>query len=79
MKVPLNLAGPQIRRIRYRQGMTQDMLAARCEMQGLVMSRSTLAKIEVQIRCVTDQELLALAEALQVKMREFFPGHAKVF
>lgn len=79
MKAPLNVAGPQVRRIRYQQGLTQELLAARCEMLGLVMSRSTLAKIEVQIRCVTDQELLALAQALKVKMRDFFPGHQKVF
>jgi transcriptional regulator with XRE-family HTH domain len=79
MKALLNVAGPQIRKIRYGQAMTQEVLAARCEAGGLIMSRSTLAKIETQIRCVTDKELLTLAKALKVKMRDFFPDHQALF
>ena len=79
MKALLNVAGPQIRKIRYRQEMTQETLAARCEVGGLTMSRSTLAKIETQIRCVTDVELLALAKALKVKMKDLFLDHDSLF
>ena len=43
------------------------------------MSRSTLAKIETQIRCVTDVELLALAKALKVKMKDLFLDHDSLF
>lgn len=79
MTRPLNLAGPAIARIRNQLGITQEMLSARCEAQGLVFSRSTLAKIETQSRCVTDMELLALAKALKVKVGAFFPNHQRVF
>lgn len=79
MTTPLNLAGPAVARIRNQLGITQEMLSARCESQGLVLSRSTMAKIETQSRCVTDMELLALAKALKVKVGAFFPDHPSVF
>jgi hypothetical protein len=55
------------------------MLSARCEARGLILSRSTLAKIEIQVRCLTDMELLTLAEVLHVKVKEFFPDRMKHF
>ena len=78
-KPALNLAGPRIRQIRNQQGLSQDMLSARCEARGLILSRSTLAKIEIQVRCLTDTELLMLAEVLRVKVKEFFPERTKLF
>lgn len=75
----LNIVGPTIRKLRTRQELTQDMLAARCHVLGLYISRSTLAKIEMQIRCCTDQELVALAQALKVKMKDLFPSFGKLF
>ena len=38
------------------------------------MSRGTLAKIEAQVRCVSDAELPFLAKALGVKVDNLFPG-----
>jgi len=78
-KPALNLAGPRIRQIRNQQGLSQEMLSARCEARGLILSRSTLAKIEIQVRCLTDTELLMLAEVLRVKVKEFFPDRMKLF
>ena len=78
-KPALNWAGPRIRQIRNKQGLSQDMLSARCEARGLILSRSTLAKIEIQVRCLTDTELLMLAEVLRVKVKEFFPERTKLF
>ncbi len=49
------------------------------EAKGILLSRSTLAKIEVGHRCLTDIELLTLAGVLQVKVQELFPGHLKSF
>jgi transcriptional regulator with XRE-family HTH domain len=71
--MPGNIVGPQIRRIRYKRGMTQDVLAARCGRAGLDISRGTLAKIEAQVRCVNDEELLVLARTLGVKMDDLYP------
>lgn len=67
-----NLIGPQVARIRYARGMTQDELAAKCQVAGLDISRSTLAKIEAQIRCATDYDVWQLSRILRVSMEELF-------
>ena len=73
MAKPKNIVGPSIRRLRCQRGLTQDMLAARCSVRGLELSRGTLSKIEAQLRCVVDSELLALAGVLGVRLEELFP------
>ena len=45
-------------------------LTARSTVRRLDLSRGTLWKIEAQLRCVTDQELIALAESLGVPLGE---------
>src|ERR1051326_7132192 len=45
-----NIVGPQIRKLRYQQNLTQEQLAARCGIRGWDISRATLSKIEAQIR-----------------------------
>ena len=68
-----NVVGPAIRRLRYNQKLTQDLLAARCAVAGCDISRGTLAKIEAQIRGVSDVELFVLASVLRVQMDDLFP------
>jgi len=63
-----NIVGPQVRKLRYQRGLTQELFAARCSVLGLELSRATLSKIEAQLRCVTDSELLILAKALRVEI-----------
>jgi ribosome-binding protein aMBF1 (putative translation factor) len=67
-----NLVGPVVRKIRYQRGMTQAMLTARCNRAGWDISENTIAKIEAQIRCVTDKEIVFLAKAIGVKIQDFF-------
>jgi transcriptional regulator with XRE-family HTH domain len=69
-----NIVGPQIRKIRYQMGLTQEMLAARCTVRGLELSRATMSKIEAQLRCVTDKELLAISKALGTGVETLFPS-----
>jgi transcriptional regulator with XRE-family HTH domain len=73
MKAKRNLVGSQIRKLRYQKGLSQENLAAKCGILGWDISRSTLAKIEAQIRCVNDEELWMLAKALKVKLEELYP------
>lgn len=68
-----NIVGPQVRNLRYQQGISQEMLAARCARYGWDISRGTLSKIEAQVRCVIDSELVILADALGVKLDQLFP------
>lgn len=68
-----NIVGPQVRKLRYQQGLTQESLAARCGVLGWDLSRATLSKIEAQLRCVTDGELEFLAKALKVEIAALYP------
>lgn len=68
-----NIVGPQVRKLRDQQGMTQEALAARCGVLGWDLSRGTLSKIEAQLRCVTDNELRILADALKVRLDDLYP------
>jgi transcriptional regulator with XRE-family HTH domain len=68
MNHPRNLVGPRIRELRDKVGLTQPDLAAKCNLLGWNLSRETLAKIETQIRWVSDCELLCLARALGIKV-----------
>jgi transcriptional regulator with XRE-family HTH domain len=55
--------------------MTQEALAARCNIKRWDISRRTLAKIEAQVRRVNDEEVVLLAQALNVDITELYePG-----
>jgi hypothetical protein len=71
----LNVVGPQVSKHRYAQELTQDMLVARCAAAGWDVSRQILAKIETQIRCVTDLEVVMLARALKVTIYDLYPAN----
>ena len=68
-----NVVGAQIRKARFKHELTQDLLAARCGALGWDISRGTLAKIEAQLRRVTDRELWYLARALRVEIATLYP------
>ena len=72
-----NIVGPQVRKMRDQQNMTQEALAARCGVLGWDLSRGTLSKIEAQLRCVTDTELRVLADALKVGLDDLYPPKRK--
>ena len=75
--MPENVVGPQIRKLRYRQSLTQDALAARCARLGWDVSRGTVAKVEAQVRCVSDSEMLVFARALKVGVDALYPPTGK--
>ena len=68
----MNRIGPQVRNIRESKGMTQENLAARCNLLKWSISRGTLAKIESQVRRVTDRVVALLAKALKVEIKELY-------
>ena len=55
-------------------GLSQDALSARCARLGWEVSENGIAKIETQVRCVTDIEMIALARALRVKLIDLIPA-----
>lgn len=76
-KKPANIVGPQIRKRRNELGLTQEALAAQCQLSGFDISRGTLSQIEAQLRCVTDDELLSFAHVLKVTIGNLFPTQPK--
>lgn len=76
-KTPANIVGPQIRERRNELRLTQEELAAKCQLNGLDISRGTLSQIEARLRCVTDDELLAIAITLDVSTDSLFPVRSK--
>ena len=69
-----NFVGPQVRRLRVEREWTQEVLAAKCQVQGIPLTRGTLAKIEAGIRGAGDFEIYTLARVLKVPMETLFPG-----
>jgi transcriptional regulator with XRE-family HTH domain len=67
VKKPLNLVGPQIRKL------TQAVLAERLQLHGWDISRVSLAKLEARLRWVPDCELLFLAKVLGVGLPDLYP------
>ena len=68
----MNVIGPQVKRLREESNMTQEELTAQCNLLGWNISRGTLAKIESQVRRVTDSEVALMAEALKVEISELY-------
>ncbi len=70
---PLNVVGPQIRKLRAQRDWTQEVLAQKLQLAGWDVSRSSLAKLESRLRWVSDCELLFLAKVLSVDLGGLFP------
>ncbi len=68
-----NLVGPQVRRIRFERELSQAALAAKCQRLGWDIGRDIVARIEAQVRLVTDSELVFLARALGISLNSLFP------
>ena len=71
-----NLVGPQVRRLRYANGLSQPALAAACQRLGWDVGRDIIARIETQVRLVTDTEVLYLARALDASLEALYPKDA---
>ena len=61
-----NLIGARVEAARKKRGMKQKELLAQLQVSGVDMNASGLSKLEGQIRYVTDIELVALADILEI-------------
>lgn len=68
-----NSVGPQIRKQRVRQDLSQNRLAIKLQLAGLTLDRAGVAKIESGIRSVFDYELAIIARALNLKVDDLLP------
>lgn len=69
-----NLAGPQVRRLRCQRGWSQEQLAAKLQLEGLDISRSSIAKIENGQQAIFDYELLIFQRLFRVPEDELHPA-----
>lgn len=63
-----NLIGSRVEKIRKEKGIKQKELLAKLQVYGIDMNSSSLSKLENQVRCATDKELLAIARILNTSV-----------
>ena len=61
-----NICGDRIHEARCRLRLTQSDLAARLQINGIIMERDSVSRIEIGTRFVADYELRELAKILKV-------------
>ena len=61
-----NICGGRVHEARCRLRLTQSDLAARLQINGIIMERDSISRIEIGTRFVADYELRELAKILGV-------------
>ena len=61
-----NICGKRVKEARKKLGLSQDDLAARLQVSGVIIERNSISRIESGSRFVADYELLALSNILKV-------------
>ena len=69
---PNNIIGPNVRKYRLQKGWSQQLLANKLELIPVYICRGSIARLEQQIRTVTDFEVAGLAETLGVSIQDLF-------
>jgi transcriptional regulator with XRE-family HTH domain len=68
-----NVVGAEVRRRRKQLRWSQSRLANHLQLEGLDLSRSSLAKVECGMVWVGDFELLYFARVLGIRVQDLFP------
>ena len=61
-----NICGDRIREARIKQRMTQADLAARIQVEGVIMERDSISRVEIETRFIPDYEIPIFAKVLGV-------------
>ena len=67
-----NIIGPRVRKARKEARITQTDLAARLQILGITIDQAGLSKLETCNRPVTDIEVAAISEALNLPISRLF-------
>ena len=68
-----NAIGRQLQKQRMKSNLTQQGLAARCQLLGFEIGRETISQIERRVRGVSDLEMILLARALRIDFADLIP------
>lgn len=63
-----NLSGERVREARLKKYLSQNDLAAKLQVEGIVIERDSISRIEIGTRFIPDYELPALAKVLNVSV-----------
>ena len=63
-----NISGERVRTARKKKGLSQSELAAQLQVNGIILERDTISRIEIGDRFVADYELRAIAQILDVEI-----------
>lgn len=66
--------GHNIQKLRRKAGFTQDQVIAKLDDKGIIISKSTYAKIETNRMNIKVSELVALNIIFKSKIQDFFDG-----
>lgn len=69
-----NICGDKVREARQKQRMSQSDLAAKLQVNGIILERDSISRIESGTRFVADYELLILSKVLKVEMLWLLSG-----
>ena len=61
-----NVSGDRIREARLKRRLTQEDLAAKLQIEGVIMERDSVSRMEIGTRFVTDYESMVLSKVLGV-------------
>lgn len=64
-----NVLGDRIREARLKRRLTQEDLAAKLQIEGVIMERDSISRVEIGTHFVTDYELMVLSKVLGVSMQ----------
>ena len=61
-----NICGARVKEARRKADLSQENLAAKLQIEGVILERDSVSRIEIGTRFVADYELLALCKILNV-------------
>ncbi len=61
-----NICGKRVKEARKKLNLSQENLAAKLQLEGVIIERDSVSRIEIGTRFVADYELLALCKILNV-------------
>jgi len=73
-----NALGQTIRHAREAKGWSQSDLARKLQIYGWDVERTLITKIELRRRCITDYELIAIADVLGISLDELAQGKPSI-
>lgn len=63
-----NISGNRIRQARLKMQLSQSQLAARMQVEGIIIERDSISRIEIGTRFIPDYELPVFSKVLNVSV-----------